>query len=84
MVHTNGTSAEELIDMQRAVLDAADALLKALHAATPNGRDHYNKPGPENWTELARHEHGERVKAVQQIMTDAMDIAVAVQEQAGL
>lgn len=84
IVHLNGTSAQELIDQQRAVLDAADTMLKALHAATPHGRDFYNKPGPENWAELARRAHAERIKAVHQIMEDALTIAMSVQEQAGL
>lgn len=84
LVHLNGTSAQELVDQQRAILDAADPLLKALHAATPNARDYYTKPGPENWAELARRAHAERIKAVHQIMEDALTIAMSVQEQEGL
>jgi hypothetical protein len=81
LVNLNGTSPEALIEQQSAVVAAADQLIRALHHATPHGRDYHLKPGPENWTELARREHQARIACVQQIIKDAHDIAASVMEQ---
>ena len=40
VVNLNGNSAEALINEQRAIMDAADELLKALSQAIPHGRDY--------------------------------------------
>lgn len=82
IVNLNGTSAGELIQQQIRIVEAGDQLLRALHDAMPNGRDYYMKPGPENWTELARREHSARIACVQQIINDAHMIAENVMEQA--
>jgi hypothetical protein len=37
----NGTSKQDLIDQQIAIMDTADALFAALPAVNPNGRDYY-------------------------------------------
>lgn len=39
LINLNGTGAEDLLRQHLAVRDAAAALLKALDAAFPNGRD---------------------------------------------
>jgi hypothetical protein len=44
-VHLNGTSREELLKQQIDVLDAINALDKALIAAQPHGRDYYLTSG---------------------------------------
>ena len=82
LVNLNGTSAQELIDQQSAIAEAADHLIKALSAAMPHGRDYHLKPGPENWTELARREHAERIACARIILSDAHAIALSVMEQA--
>ena len=82
LVNLNGTSPQELIDQQSAVAEAADQLIKALAASMPHGRDYHLKPGPENWTELARREHAERISCARIILADAHAIALSVMEQA--
>lgn len=81
LVNLNGSSPELLIEQQAAVVEAADQLIRALHHAMPHGRDYHLKPGPENWTELARRAHQERITAVQKIVADAHAIATAIMEQ---
>lgn len=83
LVNLNGTSAASLIEQQCNVIAACDHLLRVLHEAMPHGRDYHLHAGPENWTELARQAHQERIKAVQRIMRSAEEIALSVQKQAG-
>jgi len=40
-VHLNGTSGQDLLEQQQAILDALRAVREAMMAATPNGRDYY-------------------------------------------
>lgn len=40
-VHLNGTSGQDLLEQQQAVLDALRAVREAMVAAMPNGRDYY-------------------------------------------
>jgi hypothetical protein len=67
-IHLNGTSAQALCDQADRVYDAAQALIEALAAAAPNGRDYYPQ-GPEA-TGLAITEHTARIAAVLQIQRD--------------
>lgn len=81
LVNLNGSPPELLIEQQAAVVEAADQLIRVLHHAMPHGRDYHLKPGPENWTELARRAQQERITAVQKIVADAHAIAVSVMDQ---
>ena len=78
-VHLNGTSKWELIDHQIAVMDAADALLTALRAANPNGRDYY--PLGDEALVRAAAEHKARVAQAQAIRAEAEVLALAIQAQ---
>ena len=78
-VHMNGTSKRELIDQQIAIMHAADALLTALRAANPNGRDYY--PLGDEALVRAAAEHKARVAQVQDLRADAEALALAIQAQ---
>ena len=75
-VHLNGTSRDELVAQQRAVYDAADALLAALRQATPNGRDYY--PLGDDAFRRAREEHRSRLWQAGRIKDEASHIAQAI------
>jgi hypothetical protein len=44
IVHLYGTSGEDLMQQLHTAIDAAEALLTALAAARPHGRDYYTSP----------------------------------------
>jgi hypothetical protein len=77
-IHLNGTSAQELLDQNRAVLDAIHQLQEALSAATPNARDYYPQ-GAGAYT-IARNEHITRQQAIQQMEDEIMAIAIHCSE----
>lgn len=83
-IHMNGTSAESLLEQQRHVYDAADALLTALAAATPHGRDYYVQDngevmGPKY--RMAQAQHRVRMVMADTIKNEASEIAQAVMAQ---
>jgi hypothetical protein len=78
-VHMNGTSKQDLLKQQIAVIDAANALLAALRAATPNGRDFY--PLGDEALVRAAGEHRNRLASVAMVHDDAETIALAIQAQ---
>lgn len=75
-VHLNGTSRGELVAQQRAVYEAAEALLDALRQATPNGRDYY--PLGDEAFRRAREEHRGRMCQADAIKEVAGEIAQAI------
>lgn len=79
-VNINGTSAEELIAQQVAVINAADALLSALRQAMPHGRDYQTHKDPTAYV-LARGEAESRYYTAQKLKIEAENIAMHIQEQ---
>jgi hypothetical protein len=79
LVHMNGSSKQDLIDQQIAIMDAADALLAALRAANPNGRDYY--PLGDDALVRAAAEHKARVVQAEALRAEAEALALAIQAQ---
>lgn len=79
-ININGTSALELSQQQLAVIATADALLKALRAAAPHGRDYQTCPA--GTYEKARAQHDRIIQAVVEVSDAAEMLALDIQEQA--
>ncbi len=75
-IHLNGTSGEALLDQITTAGQAAQGLLRALSAASPNGRDYYLQ-GP-NVLRQAEAEHRSRVGRVQSVFTELGELAEAI------
>ena len=73
-LNNNGDTAKTLINQQRVVSDAAIELLNALRFATPHGRNFQTVDLAVG--RMARKEHEDKCKIVQQIQDEAMLIAV--------
>ena len=80
-VNMNGTSKQELVDQQIAIMDATDTVLAALRAANPNGRDYY--PLGDEALVRAAAEHKARVAQAEAIRAEAEALALAIQAQGG-
>ena len=72
-IHMNGTSAESLVDQNRAAWNALRSAVEALDAAAPNGRDYY--PQGDHAIGEAMREHTERVKPLLKAMRELDAIA---------
>lgn len=81
-VHINGTDGNELLEQWKNVMDAAKVLEKALHDATPHGRDYYIM-GPEPFIN-ARGAHIEMLESVAAISKVAMETAIGISNQMGV
>jgi hypothetical protein len=82
-IHMNGTSADELLRLNRTAMEALDAAILAMHSAAPNARDFYVQG---SFTfRSAQAEHRARLTAVQQVreeyLTLAMHAAKAIEAQ---
>jgi len=64
-VHSNGTSKEDLVQQHLDIMEAATALLKALHEGTPHGRDY-----PRGNHGTAHDAWWKRVEAVERLRSD--------------
>lgn len=73
-VHMNGTSRQDLLNQNRAALEALDAAILAMHAATPNARDYYVQ-GPSAFR-TAQAEHRARLTAVKQVREEYLTLAM--------
>ena len=78
-IHSNGTTAVELVEQYRAAGQALHQALELLYQMTPHGRDYYSQ-GADAVT-LARHEHEERLAKVRDVLQDLLDLAEHVEEQ---
>lgn len=81
MIHLNGTAAEDLEEQLRNAIEGCDALLIALNACTPHGRDYYPY-GAERIHEALK-DHSKRYAAVSQIRCQLELIVLGIQEQEG-
>lgn len=78
-IHTNGTSAESLIDdLMNAYRDVGQAL-QSMRSVTPNGRDYYVQ-GDEALEE-ARKQHDGRVLKLADVRKDLEAIIIGIQDQ---
>ena len=67
IVHTNGTSRDELVDQLCRAGAALRLALDALSEAAPNARDYYPEPGR---LALAQLQHADRVRRLHSVLTD--------------
>lgn len=78
-IHSNGTSAQELIKQLREAYAALGTACDKLKEATPHGRDYYPQ-GP-NAITAARDEHFTRLRKVEQVREEVLEIAIAIDRQ---
>ena len=78
IVHSNGTSREELVDQLREVTRHLRRAQDALALATPNGRDYY--PGGPELFQAARGEHRERALKLADLKDEINAMALAIQD----
>ncbi len=76
MVNINGTVAGQLLFQQRNVADKLRELKKAYIDAAPHGRDY--QTAPEGTYEQARQEHYEKQAQLNEMLNDAIAIAMHV------
>ncbi len=75
-VNLNGTSRRELVDQQRAIINAGDVMLRAMANAMPHGRDYQFKPDEHPG---ARDAWIERIEALEALMKEIEDHALEIQ-----
>lgn len=80
-INMNGTSAQDLLDHQREIRDAARVLHDLLARYCPNGRD-YQTLDDGAFTR-ARRAHDAKREQVRKIETEAMQIALHIVETSG-
>ena len=78
-IHLNGTSAEALQEGYCTVADALYLALKELIDNGPNARDYYPQ-GDEAYREAAK-EHEARIRKVQEIRAEILQLQVAILDQ---
>jgi hypothetical protein len=66
IVHLNGTSREQLLEVREAAYAALDEAYTALKQTAPNGRDYYPEPG---LLEKAQEQHSRRLRLIDAVMT---------------
>lgn len=77
-IHLNGTAQAELIEQLSVAAAAVMEAIRAVQGACPNGRDYYTQ----GQTALASalDGHSRRLKALEGIHEELMEIAVAIDE----
>jgi hypothetical protein len=76
-VNLNGTSREQLVEQQRNVMHALDALQKAMQEAAPHGRDYQPRPAE---FKPAREAWLERMQVIGAMREEIEAHALAIQE----
>jgi len=76
-ISLNGSPADRLMENTRNAQDALRKAQEALSAVYPNARDY------QGWDEfyVAQKEHEARAAAVQQILRDLSELAIAISDQ---
>lgn len=78
MIHSNGTSREQLQrDLEAAVHSLRDAR-EALQQTAPNGRDYYVYQGSTDVFNQARSEYDSRQRRLQEVIDELMEIWGAI------
>ena len=78
-VHSNGTSASELLGQLENVGGALVTAIKALEGAAPNGRDYY--PQGESAIHEAREEHDARLQRLRIVYGEILAMHQGVADQ---
>lgn len=81
VVHINGTSAEQLIELRSTVYDRLYEVSDALAQMAPNGRDYY--PDGPSLFESANEQHARRLQAIRQLMDEMTAEIEHITEYAG-
>ena len=71
-IHLNGTSGEQLLDLNRKAADAVRDAITALYNAYPNARDFYVQG--DGAFEKARREHEARVAHLKTVRAELIEI----------
>lgn len=79
-VNLNGSDALDLVMQQQGVVSAAHALLRALRAAYPHGRDYQTCPA--GTYEKARAQHDRTIEAVVAVLDAAEMLSLDIHNQA--
>jgi hypothetical protein len=79
-VHLNGTSKTELVNGYRDALGAVNEAYRKLAAIMPHGRDYYVQSDGRALS-IARNQHVDRLRKLEEIKTELETIAVAVVDQ---
>jgi hypothetical protein len=79
IVHLNGTSREELIQVRRQTARRLHEAIEQLCAMSPNGRDYYPVRGL--WDQ-ARDQHARRLTTLDEIYNEIMAEALALSDEA--
>ncbi len=77
VVHMNGTSGRELLELRENVYAAINEAISALARMAPNGRDYYPVPG---LMERALAQHGERMRALGAVLASIEAETIALGE----
>lgn len=78
IVHLNGTSREELIQVRRDAARSVFDAISAVAAMSPNGRDYYPVRG---LFDQARDQHARRLKALDEIYNEILAEAMTLSEE---
>lgn len=77
-LNLNGSSREDLVQPRIVAATMIDAVVEALKAATPNGRDY---PGYSEMCRLDRDTHYARIDALRRLQADLLDEIRAINKQ---
>ena len=79
IVHSNGTSKEELLDQITKACYAIGQAIDAVNDAQPNQRDYYPLPS-EAWSQ-AQADHIARLRLLTQLRKEYFNLAIAIDTQ---
>ena len=79
IIHSNGTSRDELVRQYRDILDGCRDLMAVMRSATPNGRDYY--PISPSAGSEARDAYNERYNAVSKMRDEFEGMVLRLQLQ---
>jgi hypothetical protein len=78
IVHLNGTSRKELLELRRTAAHSVFQAIDALSAMAPNGRDYYLVRG---LFESARDQHSSRLAALDALYHELVAEAIALSDE---
>ena len=79
-IHLNGSSADELLLLNREAADALRKAQEALARATPHGRDYYPQVAAGAWLRAMR-EHEARAEKLRSVAADLEVLAMSILDQ---
>ena len=81
-IHLNGTSATSLFEGNARAMGAIRKAIKTLEDNAPHSRDYYVQNNPEQAFLKASTEHMERIKKLQDVLTEMYALAEHVSDKA--